>query len=103
MNSTLASEAVSAWLLSTLEREEVTGAWLYGSFVRGATNLSDVDVIARFRRGWAGEAAKFRRTVEANFTQEFALPLHAIFLSEDEFSAEAEYLTVLLNESCRLR
>lgn len=103
MSSTPAHSAVIAWLIQALDLAEITGVWLYGSFCHITTYAADVDVMVRFKRGWAEGAAKFRGKIEQEFEEEFALPLHAIFLSDDEFLIEADFLSVLLADSRHLR
>ncbi|OCZ67781.1 hypothetical protein A7P25_05815 [Achromobacter xylosoxidans] len=96
-------DRVIEWLLVALDLADVTGVWLYGSYVRGAPDARDVDVMVRFKDGRADHAVKLRRRIEAEFEREFALPLHAIFLSEREFREEATRVFVVLREAQRIK
>ena len=96
-------DRVIDWLLRALDLAEVTEVWLYGSFVRRAPGTQDVDVMVRFKDGWVDHAARLRRKIESDFEREFDLPMHAIFLSDNEFRAEAKHLAVVLSEARCLR
>jgi predicted nucleotidyltransferase len=93
---------VVAWLGSALHAAPITNAWLYGSFAHGLPTAKDVDVLVCYRSGWSAGAATWRRKVEALFAHEFTLPLHAIFLSADEFKSESSFIDVLLAHSHRV-
>jgi predicted nucleotidyltransferase len=91
-----AADLVQAWLRTNLSAPELTGAWLYGSFVGAHTDVGDIDVLVRYRAGWSGSASKLRGRLERLFGETFSIPLHAIFLSETEFEDEAPFIKVLL-------
>jgi predicted nucleotidyltransferase len=97
-----AAKLVHEWLRSNLSVPEVTGAWLYGSFVGAKSDVGDIDVLVRYRAGWSGSASKLRRQVERLFDETFSIPLHAIFLSEDEFEDEAPFIQVLLAQASEI-
>lgn len=94
-----AADLVHAWLRNNLSTPEVTGAWLYGSFVIANSDFGDIDVLVRYRAGWSGGASKLRGQVERLFCETFSIPLHAIFLSETEFEEETPFIQVLLAHS----
>ncbi len=96
MNSTPDSDFVDKWLGIALRLPEITEAWLYGSFAQGSTFAGDVDILVRYQNGWSYEAAQYRRQIESKFGSDFSVPLHAIFLSEDEFRDEADLVGALL-------
>ena len=97
-----AADLVHSWLRSNLSVPEVTGAWLYGSFVGPNSDVGDIDVLVRYRAGWSGSASKLRVQVERLFGETFSIPLHAIFLSETEFEDEAPFIQVLLAQSSEI-
>jgi predicted nucleotidyltransferase len=99
MSSTPDAKAIDKWLLGALCRPEITGVWLYGSYVRGSAAIGDVDILVRYQYGWSYGAAKLRRQLEVLFAGRFSVRLHMIFLSDEEFIAEADFVKVLLNES----
>lgn len=103
MSSTPEGKAVDEWLFDALSRPELTGAWLYGSYVRGSAIISDIDVLVRYQCGWSYGAAELRRQLELLFAKRFAVRLHMIFLSDEEFAAEEDLVTILLNESRTLK
>lgn len=97
-----AADVVYAWLRDNLSVPEVTGAWLYGSFVAAKSDVGDIDVLVRYRAGWSSGASRLRRKVERLFDETFSMPLHAIFLSETEFDEEAPFIQVLLAQESEI-
>lgn len=96
------ADVVHAWLRDNLSVPEVTGAWLYGSFLEAKSDVGDIDVLVRYRAGWSGGASRFRRKLERLFGETFSIPLHAIFLSETEFDEEAPFIQVLLAQASEI-
>ena len=97
-----AADLVHAWLQSNLSVPEVSGAWLYGSFIGANSDVDDIDVLVRYRAGWSDSASKLRRQLERLFGETFSIPLHAIFLSEAEFDDEEPFIQVLLAQASEI-
>lgn len=97
-------ESVFNWLLdNNLATERIVEIWVYGSVLNSPSDANDVDIVVKFANGFAAEAVLLRRLAEREFQSTFRIPLHAIFLSEAEFSEEEGFLSVLLATARRIR
>jgi predicted nucleotidyltransferase len=93
------------WFHDRTNTASIREAWIFGSIVAGNKNANDVDVFLLYHDGGAEAVPALKRRLQADFEDQFSLPLHLLCLSETE-SKETDteaFLNEALSQAVRVR
>ena len=96
-------DAIFTWLCFRITADFVSEAWIFGSVLDAVSRPNDIDIFVKYLDEHSKQIPPWRRKIQREFLERFALPLHVLALTNSECIEEAMFLEISLKRARRFR